>query len=370
MFLKSFDSCEMIYDRGYRGNAGRKISVLYEGEPWMLKFPESTRDFPGRQKPNNHLPSYTTSPVSEYVGSKIYASLGIPVHDVMLGRREGKLVVACRDFAVDATLLEFSQIKNMVDEDLLEGGNGSNEKRELLSNALTVIENAPVFGNIREKVRERFWDMFVTDAFILNNDRNNGNWGLLVKRYALDLAPVYDNGNALFNKRSASLMEARGQDPKTVAGDLKANVSFFLDGQGKPIHPFTFIADMRDAGCNAAVLRFANSLDMSRVDAIIDELPESEFGLTIMPEATKRFYKSLLREAAETKIMPCARLIERYDGDRYPIQENMRLRNAVEAHEKIDEPVDCDLNMEAADARDVSSDRARGIGLSRDDRAR
>ena len=159
MFLKSFDSCEAIYDRGYRGNAGRKISVLYEGEPWMLKFPESTRDFPGRQKPNNHLPSYTTSPVSEYIGSKIYASLGIPVHDVMLGRREGKLVVACRDFAVDATLLEFSQIKNMVDEDLLEGGNGSNEKRELLSNALTVIENAPVFGNIRERVRERLREL-------------------------------------------------------------------------------------------------------------------------------------------------------------------------------------------------------------------
>ena len=44
MFLKSFDSCEAIYDRGYRGNAGRKISVLYEGEPWMLKFPESTRE--------------------------------------------------------------------------------------------------------------------------------------------------------------------------------------------------------------------------------------------------------------------------------------------------------------------------------------
>lgn len=368
MFLKSFDSCETIYDRGYRGNAGRKIAVLYEGEPWMLKFPESTRGFPGQQKPNNHLPSYTTSPVSEYIGSKIYASLGIPVHDVMLGRREGKLVVACRDFAVDATLLEFSQIKNMVDEDLLEGGNGSNEKKELLSNALTVIERAPVFENIRERVRARFWDMFVTDAFILNNDRNNGNWGLLVKRYALDLAPVYDNGNALFNKRSASLMEARGQDPNEVANDLKASVSFFLDEHGKPIHPFTFIADMRDAGCNAAVLRFANNLEMSKVDAIIDELPESEFGLTVMPEATKQFYKALLREAAETKIMPCARLIERYDGDRYPIQENIRLHNAVEPHEDIDAPVD--LDMEAADARAVSSDTAHGIGPSRDSKTR
>ena len=109
---------------------------------------------------------------------------------------------------------------------------------------------------------------------------------------------------------------------------------------------------------------------MSRVDAIIDELPESEFGLTVMSEATKRFYKSLLREAAETKIMPYARLIERYEGDKYPIQENMRLRNAVEAHEDICDPVGCDLDMEAADARAVSGDTARGTGLSRDDKTR
>jgi len=42
--------------------------------------------------------SYTTSPLSEYLGSKIYEALGIPVHETVLGIRKNKVVVACRDF--------------------------------------------------------------------------------------------------------------------------------------------------------------------------------------------------------------------------------------------------------------------------------
>ena len=67
-----FDKCELIKNRAYGGAAGRKLAVLHDGEPWILKFPESTRNFPGKDKPNNHLPPYTTSPLSEYIGSRVY----------------------------------------------------------------------------------------------------------------------------------------------------------------------------------------------------------------------------------------------------------------------------------------------------------
>lgn len=338
MYLVSFDSSDQIFEKGYRGNAGRKIAVLHDGDLWLLKFPESTKNFPGRQKPNNHLPSYTTSPVSEYIGSKIYASLGIPVHDVMLGHREGKLVVACRDFAVGAELLEFSQIKNMIDEDMLEGGNSSDRRGELLSDALRVIDKAGVFnGGLREQVRQRFWDMFVTDAFILNNDRNNGNWGLLVGRYKTELAPVYDNGNALYNKRSDSLMEARLGNERAIENDADQSVSFYLDQNGRHIHPFKYIEAMADEDCNAAVLRFAERLDMGKVDAILDELPEQECGITIMPAATKVFYKGLLHEIAETRLLPCAEKIREFRGISCPQRAQ-----------------GCDLDVEERDARGVS----------------
>ena len=43
-----------------------KYAIIIDGERWMIKFPESTKDFMGRQKKNAHFPSYTASPLSEY----------------------------------------------------------------------------------------------------------------------------------------------------------------------------------------------------------------------------------------------------------------------------------------------------------------
>lgn len=55
----------------YGGRAGQKEGILIEGEPWIAKYPRTTRDLMGK-----HLPSYTSSPVSEYLGSHIYRAFG------------------------------------------------------------------------------------------------------------------------------------------------------------------------------------------------------------------------------------------------------------------------------------------------------
>ena len=97
----------------YGGRAGQKEGILIEGEPWIAKYPRTTRDLAGK-----HLPSYTSSPVSEYLGSHIYELLGIPVHETMLGYRAGKIVCACRDFTFpNARLFEFKEIKNALSDD-------------------------------------------------------------------------------------------------------------------------------------------------------------------------------------------------------------------------------------------------------------
>ena len=97
----------------YGGRAGQKEGILIEGEPWIAKYPRTTRDLAGK-----HLPSYTSSPVSEYLGSHIYELLGIPVNETMLGYRAGKIVCACRDFTFpNARLFEFKEIKNALSDD-------------------------------------------------------------------------------------------------------------------------------------------------------------------------------------------------------------------------------------------------------------
>lgn len=129
------------------------------------------------------VPSYTTAPLSEFLGSHVYGMLGIPVHETVLGIRGGKVVCACRDFTDDDwELVEFHDLKNSLSDD--EPGfteSASTGSGVVLADVRAAINRIPELAGI-DGVRERFWDMFVTDAFIRNIDRNNTNWGVLSDR--------------------------------------------------------------------------------------------------------------------------------------------------------------------------------------------
>lgn len=299
MEIIDFNKCRRITGRGYRGNAGRKLSYLYNGSPWMVKFPGTTKDLKGK-----HLPSYTTGPLSEFIGSQIYASLGIDVHETVLGICEGKLVVGCRDFTDRGDLLEYSQIKNTVDDLILSGSYGSSSKGERLSDVLKVLMTSEEFDELRETAIERFWDMFVVDTFIHNNDRNNGNWGLLVGRYETVLAPVFDNGNSFFNKRNPSLIDRRLADDKLMIEDALSSLSFFLDDNDHHIHPLKYLSAADNMQCMAALKRFEQRVNFEKIDAFIDDIPESWSGIEVISPAQKNFYKVILKETFNKGFLP------------------------------------------------------------------
>lgn len=232
--------------------------------------------------------------------------MGIPVHETVLGRCRGKIVVGCRDFTADGAILrDFGSIKNTVDEDLITGTFGSSPRSERFSDVLSVIEHAGIFDGIRDVVTERFWDMFVVDAFIHNGNRSNGNWGLLVTPYnTKKLAPVFGNGNAFFNKCAISAIERRLMSRDQMHEDVMNVKSFFTDEKDVSIKPFEYMMSMEDAHCNEAVLRFAKRLDMSKVESIVSGIPEEAFGLTVMPPSQKEFYVRLLHTTYDLGIRP------------------------------------------------------------------
>ena len=55
-----FSNCKRIINKAYSGANGKKISVLFEGKQYMLKFPPS-----GYNKPTEL--SYTNSCFSEHI---------------------------------------------------------------------------------------------------------------------------------------------------------------------------------------------------------------------------------------------------------------------------------------------------------------
>ena len=160
----------------YGGTAGRKIGISYEGKDYILKFPGNLK----AQNMKNIQLSYSNSPVCEYIGSKIYEILGIPVHETILGTRNGKIVVACGDFLRDGEkLYEFDKIKVTYEPPFLDSnGNETNGTGLDLYEVMMTIQEHPFLKDILGVI-QRFWDMFVVDALIGNPDRNNTNWGIV-----------------------------------------------------------------------------------------------------------------------------------------------------------------------------------------------
>lgn len=123
MQIIDFNSYEQN-SKMYGGTAGRKMGICYEGENYLLKFPGNLKE---QQMKNIHL-SYSNSPVCEYIGSQIYALLGFEVHNTILGIRNGKVVVACKDFLQTGDVLyEFDKIKVTFEPHFLDSsGNETN----------------------------------------------------------------------------------------------------------------------------------------------------------------------------------------------------------------------------------------------------
>lgn len=296
-------------NRFYGGDAGRKVCVEMDGALWLVKFPEPAAGMRG------NVALYTTSPISEWLGSHVYESLGLDVHETRLGYCEGKLVCACRDFAwPDKQLATFHDMKNSLSDELP----GSFENRPsdgrslFLSDVLAAIDKIAPSGE-KAAVRERFWDMFVVDALIGNADRNNENWGFLFDSAGRsEIAPVFDNGNAFFNKRRGSALAERVENVSDLKQDAIGGVrSCYLKDDGHPISPMKFIGSAQSPECNAALERFMSRLDLDAVFALVDSIPDEYLNLSPMPPEVKEFHKEVLKSRVEQCLVPALGRIAR-----------------------------------------------------------
>lgn len=166
----------------------KKTTLIYNGELYMLKFPD-----PIRAK-NNPL-SYMNNQYSEHIGSNIFKACGFNAQETTLGiytdkKGTQKVVVGCKDFTQEgAELYEFSKIGNSIYE--------IDEKMKLsIESVQLIIASSDLIRN-KIEIMNKFWDMFVVDALLGNADRHFDNWGLLEKDGEITFAPIYDCGSSL-----------------------------------------------------------------------------------------------------------------------------------------------------------------------------
>ena len=272
-----------VRKKTYAGANGSKIAVIYNGAQYMLKFPTP----PSRNK----VMSYTNGCASEYIGSHIFALLGIPVQETLLGiyRRNGKekIVVACKDFTSSGIVLQdFASLKNTI-IDSEHNGYGTE-----LYDILQAIEEQQAVD--AEALKAWFWDMFIVDALIGNWDRHNGNWGFLYKTETdvMTLAPIYDCGSCLFPQADTQIMQNTLDDPKERELRTFSIPLSSLRMNGQKINYFDFLSSLEYKDCNEALLRIVPRIDLEKINEMIEATP-------CITALQKQFYKTMLAERKE-----------------------------------------------------------------------
>ena len=174
------------------GGSDRKISIFFEGDRYMLKFPNRIPS----DKKNELNSSYRNNVFSEYVSCHIINALGYDAQYTLLGEYKGNPTVACRDFCIDGyELNEFEKYKSSASIDFED-----TRYPDITDVINTLDKDKESMGlNPAESVSQ-FWDIFVLDTLLGNFDRHTGNWGYLYNDEIenVKLAPIYDCGACLY----------------------------------------------------------------------------------------------------------------------------------------------------------------------------
>lgn len=281
----------------YGGLSCQKRGITIDSIDYLLKFPDNLKV---KQLKNVDL-SYSNSPLCEYIGSHIFKMLDIPVHKTELVKCNGKLCVLCEDFeTLGRRLYEFRELKATFEKPFLdESGNESDGTGSKLSEALLVVREHHMFKQV-PNCEERFWQMFIVDAIIGNKDRNDSNWGVLVKDNFVELAPIYGNGNSLCNKWSEERM-AKTIEESGLLEDIAYNSGYcwFTKDNGKPINAFHLIESNKYPKCTSQLKVILEKVDSDKIYGFIDSIQ-------ILTKTQKTFYKSLLT----TRIQELKRIYE------------------------------------------------------------
>lgn len=252
----------------------KKKTLIFEDKIYLVKFPDPILD-------KNKNISYINNSLSEYVGSNIFRLVGFETQETLLGKYKfngvEKTVCACLDFTGDENeLYEFESIALSANPDKKIGTE--------LEDILEILRNSKLFDY--NSIQEKFWDMFIIDSIIGNTDRHNGNWGFLVnkKTKKIEFSPIYDCGSCLNPMLEDSDIEKmRVEDFKNIV----LNCYSCLKDNNKKINYMTFIKSRKNNGCNEALKRMFNKIDIEKIDSFINNI-------SCISDVRKDFYKKII----------------------------------------------------------------------------
>lgn len=277
--MMDFTNCEINKFKYYGGKNGGKICIKYNNEDYMLKFPcinEGISEY-----------GYSNNCISEYVACNIIKTLGLKVQDTLLGiynlNGSEKIVVACKDFTSDGTILkQFAELKNSQIE-TSKNGYGTE-----LEEIIETIEEQQIYDT--KELKEFFWNIFIADCLVGNFDRHNGNWGFLINESLkkIEIAPIYDCASCLYPQLTDERITQIINDEEEMEARVYVFPTSALKINDKKINYFEYISSLRNEDCNQALLRIFPRINIKEINCIIDQTP-------FISDIRKDFYKKIIQ---------------------------------------------------------------------------
>lgn len=256
----------------YTGSEKKKTMIL-DDKKYLVKFPDPNRS-------TKLEVSYINNVYSEYIGTKIFEICGFETQKVRLGiyNKDGKerIVCGCEDFTnSDTKLVEFEKFENASIE--------PNPFKREIKDIFHIVDSG-VYNIDLNELKEKFWNMFIIDCLIGNEDRHNGNWGFLknIKNEKLIFAPIYDCGSCLFSVYTDEKMKECLEKSSKMQDCIK-NTSSAIRDNGAKIKYFEFITGLKNEDCNNALMRMYNKINLEKILKLINEID-------IISNIRKEFY--------------------------------------------------------------------------------
>lgn len=331
--------------RVYNGGSCIKKGIIYNNSPYMLKI-----------ESRNKKKIYDNNILSEYISSKIFSMIGLPTQEVILGKiydnNKEKLCVACKDFRKNNELLcDFLSIKNSIGTK--EGSNGSGTE---LNEILEAIDKQKFYpANL---VRERFWQMFVVDAYLGNFDRHNGNWGFLMneQEHKTVLAPIYDCGSCLYSQGQDIDFEKCLNDTTEMNKRIYNFPRSSIRNNDSKIVYHLFLKETHDKDCLTAVRKIVPNIQQKEnaIFKFINSINE-------LSSIRKNFYTTVLSLRKEKILLPA---LERANDllinqDKYSL--NTFLLNAIKKGYSQRKIVEMAIRQDFNEFKGISSDIKKKI---------
>lgn len=269
--MKIFDFKKYPLSHISYGGSVRKIGILIDNQPYMLKF----------QKRTSYGLRFNT--ISEYIGSHLFRLLGMNCQDTILGTYGDEMVVGCRDFNQDGyQFVPFNDIEESTIEDDKEKYQYSYE------DILTLLTINQKLTNVVETVSS-FFDLYLVDALLGNFDRHGSNWGFLKKDGKYRLAPIFDNDSCLYPN-----MDDENEMLKVISSEDEINLRVYdfplsqIRLNDSKSSYFEVISSLKFKEMNDALKRIVPRINLEEIDDIIDEI-------SLISEVHKTFYKTMIK---------------------------------------------------------------------------